>query len=634
MPNRPARAQARARKMKAGLLPWLLLPVAVIALALGTMAVRAENIITAHGISTFGPLKYAADFKHLDYVNPNAPKGGEISEWTFGSFDSMHPYTVKGRGGALSSIFFETLLTATSDEIGAVYGLLAQTLEYPEDRSWVIFNLRPEAKFSDGSPLTAEDVLFSFETFRDKGLSSFRAQMQKKVKTVEILTPHRIKFTFNEGVPTRDLIQDVGSVPVFSKADFMARDFQFEDPTLEPMLGSAAYVLGEMNVGQSITYARNRDYWGANLPINIGQNHFDAIRIEYFADYNVAFEGLKGGTYTFRNEASSKIWATGYNFPAIEKGWVVKREIPHGNKAPGQSFVFNLRREKFQDIRVREAIGLMFNFEWSNDTLFYDVYDRESSFWSNTDLGATGLPNADELAILEPMADVLPEGVLNSEPFVWPNGAARQIDRKLLRRAGALLDDAGWIVGDDGMRRNAAGQTLKVELLNDSQTFDRVLNPFVENMRRLGVDAKHSRIDNAQMEKRERPPEYDFDIVTAFMQTAYVPGTELRQYYGSETADSSTFNKAGLKSEAVDRAIDAVLAATTQEELNTAISVLDRILRAEKFAVPQWFKGAHTVAYFDMYRHPENLPPYALGELAFWWYDAERAAELKAAGAF
>lgn len=634
MIERPARALAKAKANETAIAPWLVWPVALILLLMSVLAAQAETIIKAHGISTFGPLKYPAGFKHLDYVNPDAPKGGEISEWAFGSFDSMHPYTIKGRGGGLSSIFFESLLTGTADEIGASYGLLAETLEYPEDRSWVIFNLRPEAKFSDGSPLTAEDVLFSFETFRDKGLSSFRAQLQKKVASAEVLDPHRIKFVFNEDVPKRDLIQDVGGLPVFSKADFIARDFQFEDSTLEPMMGSGAYVLDKLDVGQSITYRRNPDYWGANLPINIGQNNFDIIRIEYFADYNSAFEGFKGGAYTFRNEASSKIWATGYEFPALEKGWVVKREIPHGNKAPGQSFIFNLRREKFQDPRVREAIGLMFNFDWSNKTLFYGIYDRESSFWANTDLGATGLPDEGELAILEPLADILPDGVLNAEPFVWPNGSERQIDRKLLRRAGKLLDEAGWIVGDDGMRRNAAGETLKVELLNDSQTFDRVLNPYVENMRRLGIDAVHTRIDNAQMEQRERPPSYDFDMVTAFMQTSYIPGTELRQYYGSETANSSAFNKMGLQSEAVDKVIDVVLDAKTQEGLNTAISALDRVLRAEKFAVPEWFKGAHTVAYYDMFKHPDNLPPYALGELSFWWYDAERGAELKAAGAF
>lgn len=613
-----------------------LFPVLVfITLMMLPFAARAQgDLIKAHGISTFGDLKYPADFEHLDYVNPDAPKGGEISEWAFGSFDSMHPYTVKGRAAAMSSIFFESMLTGTLDEIGASYGLLAESLEYPEDRSMVIFNLRPEAKFSDGSPVTAEDVKFSYEILRDKGLASFRAQLSKKVKSVEILGPRRIKFVFNKGIPTRDLPADIGGLPIFSKAFYDANNRDFAESSLEPLLGSGPYVLGQMDVGQRVVYKRDPNYWGKDLPINRGQNNFDTIRIEYFADYNAAFEGFKGGTYTFRNEASSKIWATGYDFPAVQKGWVIKREVPNSIKAPGQSFVFNLRREKFQDPRVREAIGLMFNFTWSNETLFYGIYSRDSSFWANTDLGARGLPSPEELAILEPLKDILPDGVLDSEPFSWPNGSERQVDRSMLRRAAKLLEDAGWAVGADGMRRNAEGELLKVEFLNDSQTFDRVLNPYVENLRRLGVDAVHNRVDNAQMESRIRPPDFDFDIITAFTQTGYIPGTELRQYYGSESANDDVFNAAGLQSEAVDKLIDVVIAAKTRREMRVAISALDRVLRAERFAVPEWYKGADTIAYYDIFGFPDTPPPYGLGELSIWWYKADRAKELKAAGAF
>ncbi len=608
---------------------------ALMLLLLSGLQARAENhMAPVHGISTYGELKYPADFEHLDYVNPDAPKGGEISQWAFGEFDSMHPYTIKGRAGRYSSIFFESLLTGTADEIGSYYGLLAESLEFPEDRSEVIFNLRPEAKFSDGSPLTAEDVLFSFELLRDKGLPSFRAQLTKKVESVEVLSPQRIRYVFKSDVPTRDLPMDVGSLPVFSKKHYIDNDRDFEKDSFEPLLGSGAYVLGEVDRGKSIVYQRNPDYWGADLPINIGQNNFDRIKVIYFGDYNTAFEGFKAGTYTFRDEASSKIWATAYDFPALEKGWVVKAEIPHNIKAPGQSFIFNLRREKFQDPRVREAIGLMFNFQWSNETLFYGIYDRSSSFWANSDLAAEGSLSDRERALLEPLADVLPEGAMDDEPFSYPNGSARQVDRRMLRQAAKLLEDAGWLVGDDGMRRNDKGETLRVEFLNDSQTFDRVLNPYVENLRRLGVDAVHNRIDNAQMESRTRPPSYDFDIITDFLQTSYIPGTELRQYYGSETADGSVFNKMGLKSKAVDTLIDQLIAAETEDEMQARIKALDRVLRAEKFSIPQWYKGAFTVAYYDMYRHPETLPPYALGELSFWWYDKDRAAELKAAGAF
>ena len=604
----------------------------VLPAALALAAPANADIITSHGISTFGELKYEAGFPHLDYVNPDAPKGGEISVWGFGSFDSMHPYTTKGRSGQLSSIFFESLLEGTADEPDSVYGLVAESLEYPEDRSHVIFNMRPEARFSDGSPLTADDVVFSYEILRDKGLPSFRAVIQKQVESAEALGPHRVKFTFKEGEPTRDLPQTVGGLPIFSKAYYEASGADFEASTMTPGIGSGPYVLDSLEVGQQIVYRRNPDYWGYDLPINKGRHNFDRIRIEYFADYNSAFEGFKAGTYTYRTEASSKIWATGYDFPAIQNGWAKKDTPPDGTLASGQSFVFNLRRDKFQDKRVRQAIGMMFNFEWSNKTLFYGIYERIDSFWENSYLKAEGAPTEGELAFLRPLADKLPEGVLDGPVVMAPASSERQLDRKNLRRASAMLDEAGWPVGDDGMRRNAAGETLQVEILNDSQAFDRVINPYIENLRALGVDAVHTRIDNAQMTERERS--FNFDMVVGNFRTALTPGSELEQYFGSESAEFSIFNLAGFGSEAVDSLIDSVTAAEDRTTLDDATRALDRVLRAEVFWVPQWFKNTHTVAYYDMYRYPENLPPYALGTLDFWWFDQAAHDKLKAAGAF
>ena len=595
-------------------------------------SIAHAETITSHGISTFGELKYGADFQQLDYVNPVAPKGGEISLWGFGSFDSMHPYTTKGRAGQLSSMFFETLLEGTADEADAVYGLVAESLEYPEDRSQVIFNMRPEARFSDGTPLTAADVVFSYEILRDKGLPSFRAVIQKQIESAEALGPHRVKFTFKTGIPTRDLPQTAGGLPIFSKAYYETSGADFEESTLTPGVGSGPYVLDSLDVGQQIVYRRNPDYWGKDLPINRGRHNFDRIRIEYFADYNSAFEGFKAGAYTFRTEASSKIWATGYDFPAIEKGWAVKDTPPDGTLASGQSFIFNLRREKFQDIRVREAIGLMFNFEWSNRTLFYGIYARINSFWENSHLKATGLPSEGEMALLQPIAGSLADGLLEQDAVLAPNSSERQLDRKNLRRASALLDEAGWVVGDDGMRRNGAGDTLKVEILNDSQAFDRVINPYVENLRALGVDAVHTRIDNAQMTERER--NFDFDMLTGNFRTQLTPGAELEQYFGSESAEFSIFNLAGFGSKPVDQLIAAVKAAETRADLDEATRALDRVLRAEKFWVPQWFRNIHTIAYYDMYRYPDTLPPYALGTLDFWWFDQQAHDNLKAAGAF
>ncbi|MEL6203838.1 MAG: extracellular solute-binding protein [Pseudomonadota bacterium] len=602
-----------------------------LALSLPTFAQDA-GWITSHGISTFpGELKYDADFPHLDYVNPDAPKGGEISIWAFGSYDSMNPFTIKGRAARLSSAMLESLLTATADEIGADYGLLAETIEYPEDRSEVIFNLREEARFSDGSPLTAEDVFFTYETFREKGLPSYRRILAEQVESAEVLGPHRIRFVFAEGVPKRDVIQSVGGLPIFSKAHYETNGLDLEENSLTPFLGSGAYVPDVIDVGQSITYARNPDYWGADLPISIGRGNFDSIRVEYYADYNVAFEGFKAGNYTFRIEASSKNWAESYNFPAMQDGHVVKRELPDGTIATGQSFVMNLRRPQLQDPRVREAISLMFNFEWSNTQLFYGLYERVNSFWDNSDLAATGLPTAEELALLEPLADQLPAGVLDGEPIMAPTSGDRQLDRRNARRANALLDEAGWVVDPaDGMRRKN-GQTLRLEFLNDSQTFDRVVNPFVENLRAVGIDAVHQRVDNAEATNRERS--YDFDIVTDQFPMGYIPGRGLEQYFGAEGANASVFNSMGLQSPAVDSLIAHIVAAETQDELEVGVRALDRVLRAERFWVPQWYKDVHTVAYFDMYEHPEPLPPYSLGNLDFWWYNAEKGEALRAAGA-
>ena len=604
--------------------------------AVFAQAARAEDttVITAHGISTFGDLKYPADFKHLDYVNPDAPKGGEISEWAPGTFDSMNPFSVKGVAGALSSISYESILTGAADEIGASYCLICSTLEYPEDRSWVIFNLRPEAKFSDGSPLTAEDVLFSFETFRSKGLSDFRKVFNEQVEGAEVLDAHRIKFTFKPGVPTRDLPQDVGGLPILSKAQYEAQKLDMEESTLTPYLGSGPYVLDKMKPGEQLIFRRNPDYWGKDLPIMRGQANFDSIRIEYFADSIPAFEAFKGGAYTFRAENSSKSWATGYDFPGIKDGSVVKAELPSGAKANGQAFLFNLRRDKFKDPRVREAIGLMFNFEWSDQTLFYGLYARINSVWENSWLAATGAPSPEEAALLQPLVDAgdLPAAILTDPARMAPVSGESQLDRKNLRKASALLDDAGWPVGSDGIRRNDTGETLRVEFLNDNPSFDRVISPYVENLKALGVDAELVNVDPAQMESRTRPPVYDFDVITGNARSGYFSGSDLKQYYGSATADESVFNVMGLKSPAVDKLIDVVMAAKTKDTLTVATKALDRVLRAEDFWVPQWYKNVNTVAYYDIYDHPANLPPYALGELDFWWFDAAKAEKLKAAG--
>ena len=625
--NQRSRARAAARTCLVGL--GLAVGLAVAAPA------AAETVIRAHGISTFGDLKYPAGFAHLDYVNVDAPKGGEISIWAFGGFDSLNPYSIKGRPGALSTIFYESLLESTADEAGSAYCLLCETIEYPQDRSWVIFHLRPDARFSDGTPVTADDVVFSYEMFLTKGLSDLRLILSQQVESVEKIDGRSVRFSFKPGHPTRDLPQSVGALSILSKADYEANNRDLSESTMQPFVGTGPYLLDRVNVGQTLVYRRNPDYWGAEHPLSRGRWNFETIRVEYYADYNAAFEGFKGGTYTFRNEASSILWATGYDFPAVTNGHVRREVLPSGNKAPGQAFMINLRREKFRDPRVREALGLVFNFEWSNATLFYGLYARIHSIWENSFLAAEGIPSPEELVLLQPLVDdgLLPASILKDEAVMAPVSGERQLDRNNRRRASELLDAAGWVVGQDLMRRNAAGDLLRVEFLNDSPSFDRIINPYVENLRAIGVDAYVTRVDNAQAESRTRPPGFDFDITTGNARSSLVPGAELMAYYGSENADDSAFNIMGLKSPAVDRLIEKVLDATSQDELTTATRALDRVLRAERFWVPQWYKDSHTVAFYDMFEYPENLPPYALGELDLWWFNADKAAALRAAGA-
>jgi microcin C transport system substrate-binding protein len=602
-----------------------------LAVIFGAMSLRADEAITkAHGYNFFGELKYPADYKHLDYVNPDAPKGGEISIWTMGTFDSFNPYTRKGRAGALASAPFESLLEGTSDEVGTSYGLLAETLEYPEDQSWVIFNMRPEARFSDGTPVTADDVAFTYELFLNEGLASYRAILGQIVTGVEILGPHRVKYSFADDASRRDAIPIVGGLPVKSKAWFEKTGAKLDESRMEPAIGSGPYVLDSYDINKRITYKRNPDYWGNDLPFNKGRGNFDTIRVEYFADSNAAFEGFKSGAYTFRQENSSKSWATAYDFPALDEGHVIKTLLPDGGMATGQSYVMNLRRDKFDDIRVRQAVGLLFNFEWSNESLFYGQYARINSFWENSELAAAGMPSDAELALLEPIADLLPAGVIDGEAVMAPVSGNRTLDRKNLRKASALLDEAGWIVGDDGLRRNAAGETLTIEIIEDSPTFDRVHLPFIDNLKAAGIDAIYSRIDPAQMTDRSR--NYDFDMMVDQFPMSLEPSSGLKQYFGSETADQSVFNSMGLKSEAVDTLIEHVMNAQNKAELATSVKALDRTLRAYYFWVPQWFNDAYRVAYWDMYEHPETLPPFALGNLDFWWYNAEKAADLKAKG--
>ncbi|KPQ07905.1 MAG: ABC-type microcin C transport system substrate-binding component YejA [Rhodobacteraceae bacterium HLUCCA12] len=621
-----------------------------LALALAAAALAGEargqdgddEVIEAHGYSFYGELSYPEDFEHYSYVNPDAPRGGEISLWAPGTFDSMNPYSRRGRAGRYSWALYESLLetsgpfgdSAPADVYGEYYGLLAHTVEYPPSKDWVIFHMRPEARFSDGTPVTAHDVVFTHNLFLEQGLPSYSEAVRYRVVEAEALDDHTVRFEFRSDISRRSLIDQVGSTPVMPRAWFEETGARLDESRLETAPGSGPYVLDSYEINRRITYRRNPDYWGWELPNNVGRHNFDVVRVEYFADDSAAFEAFKTGEYTFRAEGNSRQWAVGYDFPAVERGHVVREEIPDGTPPTPTGFVFNLDRPQLQDRRVREALSLAYNFEWTNQQLQYGLMSQRHSFTQDTPLEAQGAPEGEERALLESLGDLVPDALLE-EPAVMAHESSteRLQDRRNLRTANRLLEEAGWVVGSDGVRRNDEGQVLRIEIPysnSSSSTLESVIETFVQNLRAMGVDARARKIDPAQYTSRSRDRDYDmiFDEYVAFQDT----GTGLHQRYGSEAADD-VFNPAGLRSPLVDAVIDLSLDAPTPEERDVALRALDRVLRWERFIIPVWYNPDSWVAYWDMYRHPEDLPLYADGVLDFWWYDDEAAEELRAAGA-
>lgn len=596
--------------------------------ALAAAATAEERIIRSHGISVFGDLKYPEGFPHYDYVNPDAPKGGIHSTWAFGTFDSLNPFILKGNAARGLGLLFDTLMEGAADDYGAYYGLVAESVEYPESRQWIIFNLRPEARFSDGSPVTADDVVFTYGILVEKGEPSYLITF-KDFEKVEALDPHRVKFTFRSGANTRDLPLTAATLPVLSRAFYATRDFA--ESSLEPPLGSGPYLVERADPGRTMTFVRRPDYWAKDLPVNRGRYNFDRVRYEYYADYTAAFEGLKGGAYNFREEFFSKIWAEGYDFPAIRNGWMKREVIPDRTPSGTQGFWFNMRREKFQDPRVREAIAMAFNFEWSNKALFYDLYTRTTSFWENSHLKAEGLPSPEEMALLEPLRAHLPESVFTGPAYVPPVWSPEPTDRRALRQAGALLDAAGWKVVN-GRRTNARGEVLAIEFIDDSPSFERIVLPFVENLKRLGIDASMRLVDAAT--EAELRKKFQYDIVTARYVLSLNPGDELRRIFGSESANvEGSSNLTGLANPAIDALIDRIEKARSRAEMEPAVRALDRALRSLHIWVPNWYKGTHTIAYLDLFGRPDPLPPYSMGEIDLWWWDEAKAERLRAAGA-
>ena len=593
-------------------------------LTLAALLVAAAPVLAEprHGLSAFGDLKYPPDFSHFDYVNPGAPKGGRLSMiGTAGltTFDSFNNYILKGDPAQGLAFLFDSLMTRALDEPDAVYGLVASSAEVTPDGKSVVFHMRPEAKFADGSPVTAEDAAFSFETLKEKGHPSLAIPLRDVVKA-EALDPHTVRYTF-EGDLTRDLPRIVATLPLLSKAYYT--EHPFKQTSLDRPLGSGPYKIADFKPGTNVTYKRRPDYWAKDLNVNRGRFNFDELRYEYYRDRTLELEGLLSGIFDVREEFTSVNLATSYNVPAVKDGRLIRLTLPDDSPSGAQGFFINTRRDKFKDPRVREALGLAFDFEWSNKNLFFGLYDRTHSFFQNSDMMAAGPPSAEELKLLEPFRDRLPQEVFG-KPYLPPVTDATGRNRENLRRAKELLNAAGF----KDYQHPGEGKVLDVEILTFSPSFERIINPYIQNLKKIGINASLRRVDPAQYERRMKT--FDFDVTTQRYTMNLTPSVELKSFWGSEAAGiDGSFNLAGISDPVVDALIDKVVAAKNRDELVTATRAVDRVLRTGHYWVPHWYKASHNLAFWNKFSRPSIKPKYDRGVITTWWFDPARAAELK-----
>jgi microcin C transport system substrate-binding protein len=582
-----------------------------------------------HGMSVFGDLKYAAGFKNFDYVNPAAPKGGRFSyspsSWLYNqnplTFNTLNTLILKGDAPIGMLIVFDSLMVRALDEPDAVYGLVAETVTVEENNSLYRFKLRPQARFHDGTPLTAEDVKFSIETLKKDGHPHL-TQPLRDVVSVETAGPHEVSIRFT-GKQPRDVPITVAGLPILSKAFYTATPFT--ESTMTPPLGSGPYKVGNLSAGRFIEYDRVKDWWGKDLPVSAGQNNFDVLRVEFFRDRQIALEGFKGGAYWFREEFTSRHWATAYDFPAIAEKRVIRFELPDERASAAQGWWINTRRKKFQDTRVREALDLAFDFEWTNAKLMYNSYTRTHSVFEGSDMKAEGLPSPEELALLEPYRGKVPDEVFG-EPYLPPVSDGSGKDRNLLLRAQKLLQDAG-LKREGGTLLDSEGKPFEIEFLDDDPIFNPHVQAYVKNLEFLGIKASIRMVDAAQFSARER--DFDFDIIPRRYALSSTPGEALRRYFGSQEADiKGSSNLSGVRDPAIDALIDVAVNADTRDKLNTATRALDRVLRAGHYWVPHWYKGTHWIATWDVFGRPEIKPRYGLPSDTAWWFDAEKAARI------
>ncbi|WP_341368264.1 extracellular solute-binding protein [Yoonia sp. BS5-3] len=591
------------------------------------------DVTISHGYAVFGDLKYGPDFTHFDYANPDAPQGGTMAQrqlYGTPTFNSMNIFIIKGDPASeISHHVYDSLMARAYDEPDALYGLIAETIEYPDDLSYVTFNMRPEARFHDDEPITAQDVIFTINALKTDGHPYYR-NLLADVTEMTAETDHRVRIALAPGAGNA-FIGSLAQLAILP-AHFYD-NVPFDDTWMDTPIGSGPYLVETVDAPRSITFCKDPDYWAADLPVNAGRNNFECYAYEYFVDDTVGLEAFAAGEYAMRVEYRSSSWATGYNFPAAQSGWVKQIMIPDAQPGNAYGIWINMRKPALQDARVRLALQYAFNFEWTNETLFYQTYDQSDSFFENTDMQAEGIPEGAELALLEEFRDQLPPEIFTQPAFVPYAGGPNPRDRSGLREASRLLDEAGWIAGDDGMRRNAAGEVLTLRLPDDSRGLERVIVPFIENLKSIGIDAEFEFLDPSTMSERRQT--YDFDLNAAAWQVSVTPGADLRAFYGAAAAAAEGSNNlSGIADPVVDALIERATEAETREDLVITIRALDRVLRSKNIWISGWTLAAHRVAIWDIFGMPDRPAPYDFNRgVDFWWFDQGKYDALVAAGA-
>jgi microcin C transport system substrate-binding protein len=598
--------------------------IAALGLVLLLAAAGAARAVVTYGISLYGEFKYQPGFTHYDYTNPDAPKGGAMRLASIGTFDTLNPFVIKGVPAAGVSQIFDTLMTQSEDEPVTSYPLVAESADLADDRMSILYTLNKAARFHDGSPMTADDVVWSFETLRDKGAPSYRFYYGDVTK-IEKEGERGVRFSF-KNADNRELPTILSQLPVLSKAYWSGKDF--EKTTLDKPLGSGPYKIDAVDPGRSITYRRAPDYWAKDLPVNKGRFNVDVIRYDYYRDATVSLEAFKAGQYDVRRENSSKNWNVGYDSPALRDGLIKKEVIP--NKLPNgmQGFAYNLRKPLFQDPLVRQALAYAFDFEWSNKNLFYGEYTRTRSYFDNSELAANGTPQGEELKLLELFRGQLPDEVFTKEYNPPKYDGSGEI-REGLRTALGLLKQAGWSFKGSQLVNDKTGKPFQFEILNNDPQMERVTLPFVQNLKRLGITATLRTVDTSQYQQRMN--DYDYDMTVVVIPQSLSPGNEQREFFGSASADQpGSQNLIGVKSPVIDKLIEQLISAPSRESLVAHVRALDRVLQYGYYVIPQYHLGKYWFAYWDKYRRPQTPPKYAPG-LETWWVEpgADKAIETK-----